>query len=314
MRNNTKYPPFKVEFLKPKYWGLWLGLGIFRLILLLPYPILIKLGKGISMLFKNVKFGKYRIAIAKRNLELCFPYYSKQQIEQLLEKNIESVGMAIIEVGMAWFWSDKRILKWSKFEGIEHLKQAEKEGKGIILVGVHFLTLELGARIMGLHHQGIGVYRPNDNPLLDWIQFKGRVRSNKAMLNRIDLRGMIKTLRKGEMIWYAPDHDYGRKNSVFVPFFSVPQAATTTGTRMLLKSAPNAVVIPFSPVRHADNSGYTLTVSPTIDFSQCNDEVDTAILMNKVVEKEVMNAPEQYMWLHRRFKTRPNEIDPNLYD
>ncbi len=314
MMNKTKYPPFKTDFLAPKYWGLWLGLGFFRLILLLPYPILLKIGKGLSQLFKMAKFGQYRTAIAKRNLELCFPHYSENEIAELVEKNTESVGMAIIETGMAWFWSDKRILKWSKFEGLEHLKQAEKEQKGILLVGVHFLTLELGARIMGLHHQGIGVYRPNDNPLLDWIQFRGRVRSNKALLNRKDLRGMIKALRQGEMIWYAPDHDYGRKNSVFVPFFNVQQTATTTGTRMLLRSAPNAVVIPFSPVRNQDGSGYTLTVSPAVDFSHCTDDIDTATLMNKVVEKEIMNAPEQYMWLHRRFKTRINEIDNSLYD
>ncbi|MDP8177219.1 LpxL/LpxP family Kdo(2)-lipid IV(A) lauroyl/palmitoleoyl acyltransferase [Pasteurella skyensis] len=314
MNNKNKSLPFQKIFLHPKYWGLWIGLGFFRLVLLLPYPLLVQIAKGFSYLFKFAKFGKYRTAIAKRNLELCFPEYTQNQIEQLIEKNIESIGMAIIETGMAWFWSDQRILKWSKFEGIEHLKQAEKEQKGIILVGVHFLTLELGARIMGLHHQGIGVYRPNDNPLLDWIQFRGRVRSNKAMLNRNDLRGMIKALRQGEMIWYAPDHDYGRKASVFVPFFNVEKTATTTGTRMLLRSASNAVVIPFSPIRNQDGTGYTLMVSPPVDFSQCTNDIDTATLMNKVVKKEIMNAPEQYMWLHRRFKTRPNEDDPSLYD
>ena len=93
---------------------------------------------------------------------------------------------------------------------------------------------------MGLHHPGVGVYRPNDNPVLDWLQIKGRLRSNKDMLNRKDLRGMLKALRKGETIWYAPDHDYGRKNAVFVPFFAVKEAATTTGSYYLLKSAPIA--------------------------------------------------------------------------
>src|SRR5699024_9882119 len=134
-------------------------------------------------------------------------------------------GMAIIETGMAWFWSDKRIKKWSKIEGLDYLTNANS---GVILVGIHFLTLELGARILGLYHQGIGVYRPNDNPLFDWLQTKGRVRSNKSMLDRHNLRGMIRALRQGETIWYAPDHDYGRKSAVFVPFFAVKNAATTT--------------------------------------------------------------------------------------
>lgn len=306
-------PPFQWSFLHPKYWGLWLGLGIFRLILALPYPVLVRLGKGLGKLFAKLSFGKRRIRIAKRNLELCFPDYTQAQIEQILAKNIESIGMAIIETGMAWFWSDKRILKWSKVEGIEYLKNVPKN-TGIILVGVHFLTLELGARIIGLHHQGIGVYRPNNNPLFDWIQFRGRIRSNKAMLNRSDLRGMIKALKTGEMIWYAPDHDYGRRNSVFVPFFAVKETCTTAGSRMLLKSASLSIVVPFSPIRHSDFSGYTLSITPTVDFSDCEDDIQTATKMNKVVEIEILKAIEQYMWLHRRFKTRPNENDPSLYD
>ncbi|EQA06814.1 lipid A biosynthesis lauroyl (or palmitoleoyl) acyltransferase family protein [Glaesserella parasuis D74] len=274
--------------------------------------MLVKVGKGLGKLFTRLGFGKRRMRIAKRNLELCFPYYTTSQIDEILAKNAESVGMAIIETGMAWFWSDERILKLCKVEGAEHLKN-QPEGKGIILVGVHFLTLEFGARMIGLQRQGIGVYRPNDNPLLDWIQFRGRVRSNKAMLDRKDLRGMIKALRAGETIWYAPDHDYGRKNSVFVPFFAVKEACTTAGTRMLLRSASNSIVVPFTPMRNEDFSGYTVKISPPVDFSQCENDVDTATLMNKVVEGEIMQAQSQYMWLHRRFKTRPNESDPSLY-
>ncbi|MGX2969287.1 Kdo(2)-lipid IV(A) acyltransferase [Ursidibacter sp. B-7004-1] len=305
-------PPFQSDFLKPKYWGLWLALGIFRLILCLPYPCLVILGKSLGKIFVKLKFGQRRMAIAKRNLALCFPDYSESQIKHILRENQDSIGMAIIETGMAWFWSDKRILKWSKIEGLEYLKE-QPEDAGIVLVGVHFLTLELGARIVGLHHQGIGVYRPNDNSLLDWIQFRGRVRSNKAMLDRKDLRGMIKALKTGETIWYAPDHDYGRKNSVFVPFFAVQETCTTAGSRMLLRSAPNSVVVPFTPMRNADFSGYTVKISPAVDFSQCENDIDTATKMNQLVEKEILKAQSQYMWLHRRFKTRPNESDPSLY-
>lgn len=134
------------------------------------------------------------------------------------------------------------------------------------------------------------------------------------MLDRKDVRGMIRVLKNGGMIWYAPDHDYGRRNSVFVPFFAVDEACTTAGSYMLLRSAPNTVVIPFSPIRNADYSGYTIKISPPVDFSECQDEVETAILMNKVVEREIMNVPTQYMWLHRRFKTRPNEDDKSLYE
>ncbi len=301
-----------MAFLKPKYWGLWLGLGFFLLILLLPYPILRRIGEGLGLLFAKLKTGKRRMKIARRNLELCFPDYSEEQIESILQANLKSVGMAIIETGMAWFWSDERVRKWSKVEGIEHLKNNLKDG--VIFVGVHFLTLELGGRIVGLQQQGTGVYRPNDNPVMNWLQVWGRLRSNKDMLDRKDLRGMIKTLRSSEIIWYAPDHDYGRKNAVFVPFFAVPNAATTTGSYYLLRSSPNSKVVPFAPLRNADGSGYTVTISPPVDFSDLHSETEIAARMNKVVEREILKGVEQYMWLHRRFKTRPSEADKSLYE
>ncbi|MDY4280178.1 MAG: Kdo(2)-lipid IV(A) acyltransferase [[Pasteurella] mairii] len=305
-------PTFQFAFLKPKYWGFWLGLAIWRLILLLPYPMLLKIGHGFGWLFAKLSVGKRRAKIVRRNLQLCFPQYSESQIDEILHRNLQSTGMAIIETGMAWFWSDKRIRKWCKIEGLENLSHHGKDG--VIFVGVHFLTLELGARIVGIDQPGIGVYRPNDNPLMDWLQTYGRLRSNKDMLERKDLRGMIKALRQGEIIWYAPDHDYGRKNAVFVPFFAVKDAATTTGSYYLLKSAPNSRVIPFAPLRHADGSGYTVKISPPVDFSDLDSDVEIAKRMNHIVEQEILRGIDQYMWLHRRFKTRPNREEPSLYD
>ncbi|OOF87638.1 lipid A biosynthesis lauroyl acyltransferase [Rodentibacter ratti] len=309
---NSKLPTFQRAFLAPKYWGFWLAVGIWRILLLLPYPILRHIGNGLGWLFAHLSIGKRRATITRRNLELCFPDMQENERETLLQENLRSVGMAIIETGMAWFWSDARIRKWSKIEGLHHLKENQQDG--IIFVGVHFLTLELGARIVGLHHPGLGVYRPNDNPLMDWLQTQGRLRSNKDMLDRKDLRGMIKALRQGETIWYAPDHDYGRKNAVFVPFFAVPDACTTTGSYYLLKSSPKSKIIPFAPLRNRDGSGYTVSISPPVDFTDLEDETSIAIRMNRLVEKEILKGVEQYMWLHRRFKTRPNETDPSLYN
>ncbi|MCQ9124663.1 Kdo(2)-lipid IV(A) acyltransferase [Rodentibacter caecimuris] len=311
MKNN-KLPTFQRAFLAPKYWGFWFGVALWRAILLLPYPILRHIGNGLGWLFSHLKIGKRRVAITRRNLELCFPDMPENEREILLQENLRAVGMAIIETGMAWFWSDARIKKWSKIEGLYHLKDHQQDG--IIFVGVHFLTLELGARIVGLHHPGLGVYRPNDNPLLDWLQTQGRLRSNKDMLDRKDLRGMIKALRHGETIWYAPDHDYGRKNAVFVPFFAVPDACTTTGSYYLLKSSPKSKIIPFAPLRNRDGSGYTVSISPPVDFTDLEDETSISTRMNRLVEKEILKGIEQYMWLHRRFKTRPNESDPSLYN
>ncbi|HGJ5859128.1 MAG TPA: Kdo(2)-lipid IV(A) acyltransferase [Arsenophonus nasoniae] len=304
-----KESPFKISYLHPQYWLTWLGIGLLYLLVLLPYPVIYWLGTRLGRLSKY--FLKKRLLIAKRNLELCFPTMSAQQRQQIINKNFESVGMGIFETGMAWFWSDKRVQRWFTIKGQHNIEKVQLTGQGIIVIGIHFLTLELGARIFGILNPGIGVYRPNDNPVMDWLQIRGRLRSNKFMLDRKDIKGMIRNLKQGEILWYAPDHDYGPRKSVFVPFFTVKHAATTIGTHILAKLA-NPAMIPFTPRRLANAKGYELIIQPAITHFPQQDEISTAIFMNKLIEKEIMQAPEQYMWLHRRFKTRPAGM-PSLY-
>ncbi|WP_426445119.1 Kdo(2)-lipid IV(A) acyltransferase [Siccibacter colletis] len=305
----THLPRFSRALLHPRYWLTWLGIGLLWLIVLLPYPLLRRLGRLLGRIAMRVM--KRRARIAYRNLELCFPEMDEKARHELVVKNFESVGMGLIETGMAWFWPDWRIQRWFSVRGLENIKAIQAQKRGILLLGVHFLTLELGARIFGINEPGIGVYRPNDNPLLDWLQTWGRMRSNKSMIDRKDLKGMIKALKKGEVIWYAPDHDYGPRASVFVPFFGVEQAATTTGTWMLAKTS-GAAILPFVPRRKADGTGYEMILmEPEFDPPLDNAET-TAAWMNKVVERCVMMAPDQYMWLHRRFKTRPEGV-PSRY-
>ncbi|MBW7982684.1 Kdo(2)-lipid IV(A) acyltransferase [Enterobacillus tribolii] len=309
MADNHVYPEFERAMLRPRYWLTWLGLGVLYAVVLLPYPCLHKLGKGLGRL--AMRFMKRRVKIAHRNLELCFPDMPEQERREWVEKNFESVGMGVLETGMAWFWPDWRIERWCRVEGYDNMIAARKDGKGVLLIGLHFLTLELGARIFGMKNPGVGVYRPNDNKVMDWIQTWGRLRSNKYMLDRKDVKGMIRALKQGEIIWYAPDHDYGPKSSVFVPLFAVEQAATTTGTYILARMSKPSIV-PFTPVRMADDSGYVLYIQPMLEGFPLDDEVAAAAYMNKVVEKEIMLAPTQYMWLHRRFKTRPEGV-PSRY-
>ncbi|MGK9026342.1 Kdo(2)-lipid IV(A) acyltransferase [Proteus mirabilis] len=297
-----KSPPFKTSFLQPKYWLTWLGIGLLYLLVLLPYPVIYWLGTRLGRLSKV--FLKKRVQIAERNLELCFPDMPKNEREALVNKNFESVGMGLFETGMAWFWPDWRVKRWFKISGRENIQKVQETGQGIIVVGIHFLTLELGARIFGMLNPGIGVYRLNDNPVMDWLQTWGRLRSNKFMLDRKDVKGMIRNLKAGEILWYAPDHDYGPRKSVFAPLFAVDKAATTTGTYILVKTSHPAL-IPFTPKRLPEAKGYELIISPAVADFPIDSEENTAIAMNKVVEQEILRAPDQYMWLHRRFKTRP---------
>ncbi|PAV02709.1 lipid A biosynthesis lauroyl acyltransferase [Arsenophonus sp. ENCA] len=304
-----KVTPFKISYLHPQYWLTWLGIGLLYLLVLLPYPVIYWLGTRLGRLVKY--FLKKRLQIAERNLELCFPAMSAQQRQQMIDKNFESVGMGLFETGMAWFWSDKRIQRWFTIKGQNNIEKIQQTGQGIIVVGIHFLTLELGARIFGILNPGIGVYRPNDNPVMDWLQTRGRLRSNKFMLDRKDIKGMIRSLKHGEILWYAPDHDYGPRKSVFVPFFAVKHTATTIGTHILAKLADPAI-IPFTPRRLANAKGYELLIQPAITHLPQQDQISTAAFMNKLIEKQIMQAPEQYMWLHRRFKTRPKDMS-SLY-
>ena len=305
----THLPQFSAALLHPRYWLTWFGVGILWLIVQLPYPILYRLGCGLGRL--AMRFMKRRVHVATRNLELCFPDMPPDERHALVVKNFESTGMGLLETGMAWFWSNKRIARWMDVINFEPVYELQRQQRGILLIGVHFLTLELGARMFGMQSPGIGVYRPNDNPVIDWLQTWGRLRSNKTMLDRKDLKGMVKALKSGEVVWYAPDHDYGPRASVFVPLFAVDQAATTSGTWMLSRLS-GAALVPFVPRRKPDGKGYELVMldpelSPPLD-----DAETTAAWMNKIVEKCILMAPEQYMWLHRRFKTRPEGV-PSRY-
>lgn len=306
-KNQEIHAVFRTSLLHPKHWLTWLSVGILYILVLLPYPVICFLGKQLGLL--SMKIMKRRVDIARRNLELSFPAMPKEARERLLQDNFISTGIAVFETGIAWFWSNTRIRRHSKIIGNDFIHNIQKKKRGVLLIGIHFLTLELGARILGLSHPGVGVYRPNDNPVMDYIQLKGRLKSNKYMLDRKNIRGMVNALKNGELVWYAPDHDYGIKNSVFAPFFAVENAATTVGTSILVRLADPAI-IPFIPMRI--KHGYEVIVEAPLEGFPKDDEIAAAAFINQAIEKEILMAPDQYMWLHRRFKTRPKG-EPSYY-
>ncbi|MGY6029799.1 kdo(2)-lipid IV(A) palmitoleoyltransferase [Phytobacter sp. AG2a] len=293
---------FKLAFLHPRHWVTWAGLGLLWLLVQLPYPVLSRLGETIGKLSR--RFLKRRECIARRNLELCFPDMTNEMREAMIEKNFMSLGMGLFETGMAWFWSDSRVRRWFDVEGYQNLVQAQANQKGVMVVGVHFMSLELGGRVMGLCQPMMATYRPHNNELMEWVQTRGRMRSNKSMIDRRNLKGLVSELKKGEAVWFAPDQDYGRKGSTFAPFFSVPNAATTNGTYVLSRLS-GASMLTVTMVRKADRSGYQLHIGRALTDYPAKDEHEAASYINKVIEREILRAPEQYLWIHRRFKTRP---------
>ena len=227
-------PRFRTYFLHPRFWPLWLGLGLLWLIVQLPFRVLLVVGRLLGAVM--YRFATDRKYIAARNLELCFPHLSSVERKRLVKENFASTGIAFFEMAMSWWWSKERLAKLAHIEGLEHLHAAQQQGQGVILMALHFTTLEVGAALLGQRHTIDGMYREHKNPLFDFIQRRGRERHNLDSLavEREDVRGMLKLLRNGRAIWYAPDQDYGAKQSVFVPLFGI-EAATVTATSKFAK-------------------------------------------------------------------------------
>lgn len=299
MKNTTS---FSVAFLHPRYWSVWFGLFLLYSLVQLPYPALVWLGTHSGRISR--RFLKRREKIARRNISLCFPDLSDEKKEKLIADNFTALGIALFETGMAWFWPDKRVRKWFEVEGYQHLVDAQQHQRGVMAVGVHFMSLELGGRVMGLCQPMMATYRPHNNPFMEWVQTRSRMRSNKAMIDRRKLKEMVAALKSGEAVWFAPDQDYGIKGSTFAPFFAVNHVATTNGTWVLSRLS-GAAILTITMIRKPDNRGYRLIIRPELTDYPTHDEQAAATFINKIIEQEIMRAPEQYLWIHRRFKTRP---------
>lgn len=299
---NAKGANFQLRFLSPCWLKTWLYFAIWRIAVLLPFSGLLGLGKLVGLFL--YKLPTNRKHIAKTNIELCFPELDKTQQAKLLRENFVNMGIAIMELGIAWWWSKKRFSKLLKFEGLEHLQQAE--GKGIILLSIHYTTIEVGAAAISTVCDRDGMYRAHGNPIYDYIQIKGRLHKssgNSRLYERRDVRGTMKALKAGRTVWYAPDQDYGIKQGVFAPFFGV-NAATVYATARLAEKT-GATVVPFTHVRLPGNQGYKITVHPALEDFPTGDDIIDATRVNAIVESFVRLQPEQYLWAHRRFKTRP---------
>ncbi|WP_346839025.1 LpxL/LpxP family Kdo(2)-lipid IV(A) lauroyl/palmitoleoyl acyltransferase [Microbulbifer sp. SAOS-129_SWC] len=304
-------PRFRAELLHPRYWFTWLLFALWFLVAQLPYRWQLGLGRTLGRLM--LRLAPSRRTIAERNLALCFPELSDDERTQLLQRNFESNGIALMETGMAWFRSSRWLRKRLQVEGLEQLQAPQARGQGVVLMAMHFTTLEIGAAFMAMCHKVDGMYRPHKNPVYDYMQRKGRERhgEDSEVYQRKDVRGMLRALKNGRAVWYAPDQDYGIKQGVFAPLFGQP-AATVTGTSRFARVG-RALVVPYTVTRLPGDDGYRMKVYPPIEEIPSGDELQDAILVNEFVEARMRENPEQYMWVHRRFKTRP-EGAPNVYE
>ncbi len=300
--------PFRLAWLGPRYWGTWAAVGLLRLGVFFSYPWQLALGRALGHGLYTTQGRRRRIA--ERNLALCFPDRTPEARAELLRASFESIGIAFFEVALAWWGSDRRVAALGQVAGLEHLDQVLARGRGAILLSGHFTTLELGARLLRLHRGFRPMYRPSRNPVWDRVMLRSRERHVDRAIDRRDVRATLRALRENQAVWYAPDQDYGREHSVFVPFFGVPAATITATAR--LAAISGAAVLPFFPERLEGRPGYRVILGAALESFPSGDEVADAERVNRIIEERVRAHPEQYLWTHRRFKTRPPG-EPGLY-
>jgi len=295
-------PLVSPEKLRPRYWAAWSSLIGLRLLSLLPYRLLLGVGRLLGRVLYHA--SPDRREIARINLRLCFPQMPEHARERLLRANFESLGIAVCETAMAFFWDDRRLAPLVHVEGLEHLQQAIAQGRGVILLTCHMTHLEVSGHLLALHETISLMYREHKNPLMDQAIRESRAARAHDTVERNDVRTMIRELRRGHAVWYAPDQNYGGTTQVvFVPFFGVPALTVTTTAR--LAQMTGAAVVPFFPIRLDDGSGYRIRLLPALADFPSGDEVSDTLRINQMVEQAIVEAPEQYLWVHRRFKTRP---------
>src|SRR5690606_5476471 len=271
----------------------------------LPWAWQRALGRGLGAVLR-IALGSRR-RIAERNLALCFPALDAAARERLLRAHFAALGIGLFEFARAWWGSVDALQRDLRIEGVEHLEAARARGKGVILVSGHFTTLEICGRLLCERAPMAGMYRPHAQAPLEWAVKRGRLRYATAMFGREELRPAIRHLRQGGVLWFAPDQETRRGDSVYVPFFGRP-ASSLTSTHQLARLS-GAAVLAFAHERR-DDGGYSLRLSPAFKaFPTADASADTARVM-AAIEAMARAVPAQYLWIHRRFKRQPDGTDP----
>ena len=293
--------PSALRFAAPRFWPLWLGLALWWLVAQLPYRAQLLLGRLLGdLMYLTLARRRH---IARVNLGLCFPELDATSRHRLLRETFRSSGISLLETATAWWGRDAMLAPLNHVEGLEHLDAAQADGKGVILLSAHFTCLEIGGRLLSQHRDFHVVYKYHRNPLFERVMKHGRERHFEEAIERSDIRSMIKVLKKGHNCWFALDQDFGYQNAVFAPFMGMP-AATLTSTSRIARLTGCAVV-PFFVRRLPGAQGYQLSLLPALENFPSGDDLADATRTNALIEAEIRKAPAQYLWVHRRFKSRP---------
>lgn len=287
------------NFIHPKYFLTWILILLMRVGVFVPFRLQVFFGKIIGKLIYPVMTELRKTAYS--NVSNCFPDKKQPQVTLLVKQHFEAIGISLFETANAYFASDKKIKKMLIIVNEQHFTEALKKEGGIILLCSHFMPLMLGSRALLIKHIIANIYRPQNNKLFDKVMVKGYLKNGAVMIKSTDTRSIMKAINNSLPIWYAPDQDLGRNNSVFAPLFGI-QTATASATSRLAKNN-NTRVIPYSFIR--TKHGYEMSFHKPLKNYPSGDAIKDASETNQILEKQILKNPEQYLWIHRRFKTRP---------
>ena len=288
-------------FWTPRYWPVWLLLGALHGVARLPPTWQQRIGRGLGRLLRHVKRREHRVA--RRNLELCFPELDAAARQALLERHFEAVGMSFVEMGIGWFTPIDRLLRRVEIFGREHLDRALAKGKGALLFSGHFTTLEVCVAVLEvLVTNSSCMYRPQRNAMMDVLIRRGRSRFAREQIPRDNVRALLRKLRDNYAVAYMPDQTYLGKQSELLPFFGEP-AVTNTATSKLA-SISGAAVLPYF-FRRLPDGRYRVDIGPALDNFPSDDLAADTSRLFALLEAYIRQAPEQYLWLYKKFKGRP---------
>ncbi|WP_083880229.1 LpxL/LpxP family Kdo(2)-lipid IV(A) lauroyl/palmitoleoyl acyltransferase [Paraglaciecola chathamensis] len=296
------------SLLHPRHWASWLAVLILRIIALLPFKVKMLAGGAFGRF--GYRFFKRRRHITATNIALCFPQKSTAEQTQLVKDIFVSNGIGFFEIAWAWWANPESLRKRFTVHGLDVLKKATENGQGVLLIGGHYTHLDLAGLMVNLVADMDVIYRKNNDAVFEHVITEGRKRVFKNVLERSDMRDIIRKLRDGRVVWFSPDQDHGIKNSVFAPFFDIPAATVTSASKLMKLGKANPVFVAHK--RDLDTNHYHITFAVPEDEFPSGDDVTDASIINQMIEHAIRQQPDQYMWVHRRFKTRPPG-EPSVY-
>ncbi len=297
------------RLLAPRWWPTWLVVFALAVLGRVPRVLRLALGAALGRALERLMGRRRRIAAA--NLALCFPRHGERRRQRLLRAHFQELDMAVLETAAAWSMSGQGLDRITRVRGAEHVDRALEVGRGAMLVCAHLTCLEMCMQIASRHVHAHAIYRRNKNPVLDRVTLSGRARQGARMFLREDMRTLLAALRDNELVWFSPDQDHGIAQGDFVEFFGQPAATVTTPARIAARTG--AAVIPLLYRRLPGRAGYELRFLPPLADFPGRDLVAATRRLNRLMEQQVYLAPAQYLWVHRRFKTRPAGMAP-VYD